>query len=508
MSSENEQVRKNLVFNILSLLANVGVGVFYTPYLVDSLGIIAYGIVPLALIINQYISVVTGSLTSALTRFYSIALQQNDKENASKYLSTSLLLMLGIVGILILPLWYFVENINIIFTIPNDLVDSSKWLFAFTIFSFYCSLFSSVFNITLYAFNRLDLLNIVKIIRVSGKLIFVFLLFTFLEVNIAYVGLANLATEILLLLYSIYVFYKFSKDKVNLKLNSFCITALKALAIMSFWVIIHQLGDTGLYRIDTVLVNMFWSSKESGILGAFTELGNYTIIIASVIGSLFGPLILNAYSQNDHELVKQITLDRSLSVGVLVGVLVGIIAGFSPIILKIWLNDTFVPYTNWLILKLLLIPFYAAAGVFAFAYRAWNKVRFPAVMTVILGGINFGLLYLLANFSDKNVEYINWMLLIGLVFGIAQSYFLNALYFAKLYEGTKKVVMINFLKILVVVLFSTFVGYVFNPLIIGWNSVLVLIAIAIIGFVLLLVSLFVALTRVQRIDIIKLVYKK
>ena len=74
------QVKKNLLFNIISLLVNVAIGILYTPYLVKSLGVVAYGVVPLALIINQYISVVTGSLTSALTRFYSIALQKGDKE--------------------------------------------------------------------------------------------------------------------------------------------------------------------------------------------------------------------------------------------------------------------------------------------------------------------------------------------------------------------------------------------------------------------------------------------
>lgn len=508
MSSENEQVRKNLVFNILSLLANIGIGIFYTPYLVNSLGLVAYGIIPLALIINQYISVVTGSLTSALTRFYSIALQKNDKENASKYLSTSLLLMSGIVGVLILPLWYFVEHIDQIFTIPSELLSSAKWLFTFTIFSFYCSLFSSVFNITLYAFNRLDLLNIVKIIRVTGKLIFVVLLFSMLDVNIAYVGLANLVTEAILLIYSIFVFYKFSQGRVNLTLKKFNRTALKAIGFMAFWVIVQQIGDTGLYRIDTVLVNMFWSSKESGILGAFTELGNYMIVIASVIGSLFGPLILMAYSNNDHEKVKQMTLDRSLSVGVLVAVMVGVIGGFSPIILKIWLNETFVDYDKWLILKLFLIPFYSAAGVFAFAARAWNKVRFPAIMTILLGVINFCVLFLVAWSANKEISYINWMLFIGLIFGIGQSYLLNGLYFAKIYKGTRKIVWYNFFKILILTFVIMSIGYMITPILFTMDNIVALILIAFIGLFLLLISMKITLTKRQRLAIINLVYKK
>src|SRR5690606_28178542 len=155
--------------------------------------------------------------------------------------------------------------------------------------------------------------------------------------------------------------------------------------------------------------------------------------ISTVIGSLFGPLILIAYANNRHEEVKQMTLDRSLSVGILVAVMSGVLAGFSPILLKIWLGEEFVEYNAWLILKLFLVPFYASAGVFSFAARAFNKVRFPAIMTVGFGFLNFSLLYGLAFFANQNLDYINWMLTVALIIGISQSYFLNGLYFSKFY---------------------------------------------------------------------------
>ncbi|MGG5578477.1 oligosaccharide flippase family protein [Myroides sp. C15-4] len=507
MASENGQVRKNLIFNVLSLVANIGVGVFYTPYLVKSLGLVAYGIIPLALIINQYISVVTGSLTSSLTRFYSIALQKNDKENASKYLSTSLLLMIGIVSVLVLPLWYFVEHIDQIFTIPSELLSEAKLLFTFTIFSFYCSLFSSVFNITLYAFNRLDLLNVTKIIRVTGKLIFVVLLFSMLDTNIAYVGLANLITEVALLIYSFFVFYKFSQGKVNLTLKKFNKSALKAIGFMAFWVIVQQLGDTGLYRIDTFIVNVFWSSKESGILGALTELGNYIMIIASVVGSLFGPLILIAYSKDEHAKVQEISLDNSLILGVLVSVLVGVLIGFSPFILKLWVGEEFVPFSNWLTLKLALIPFYSAAGVFAFASRAWNKVKFPALTTIVLGGINLGILYLLAKYSGNNQYYIDYMLGCALFLGILQSYFLNGLYFAKIYPGNRKNVFIIFLKISSVLIMVSLISSMCMNLINGLSLFVMIIAIFSLSILLLFFSIFFMLNKRQLNSLVSFVKK-
>lgn len=504
---ENNQVKKNLIFNILSLLANVAVGIFYTPFLVKNLGIVAYGIIPLALIVNQYIGVITDSLTSALTRFYSVALQKNEEEEASKYLSTSFIVVVGFVIFLSIPLFLIVNRIDEIFTIPSELIEDAKLLFTFTILSFFSSLMGSIFNITLYAYNRLDYLNTVKIVRVTFKLLFVIVLFNFLEVNIAYVGISNLLTEIIVLGISIYLFFSFTKGKVKLNLLKFNKTALYSIGGMAGWVILQQIGDTGLYRIDIILINIFWSSKESGILGAFTELGVYSMTIAAVFGSLFGPLILMAYSRNDHEAVKGMTLDRSLSVGIVVAVMVGILCGFSSIILKMWLGTEFAEYSDWLYFKLFLVPFYSAAGVFAFAARAWNKIRFVAIITVILGSVNFLLAYTIgANFNDS--EYtIKIILLIGLIFGVVQSYFLNGLYFSRIYQGTRKIVLVNFFKILFVLVIVTSISFFISNYISSYHHLLSFLFMGVTGLCSLIISVKLALTTNQLNDIISLVYQ-
>lgn len=78
------QISINIWSNIANLITNVIVGLYYTPYLVHQLGIAAYGVVPLALIINQYIGLVTGSLTTSFSRFYSVYLQQKNMKRLQK----------------------------------------------------------------------------------------------------------------------------------------------------------------------------------------------------------------------------------------------------------------------------------------------------------------------------------------------------------------------------------------------------------------------------------------
>lgn len=508
MVKESKQVKRNLVSNIVSLGINVVIGVLYTPYLVKILGIVAYGVVPLALIINQFISVVTGSLTGALTRFYTIALQKNDKEEASKYISTSLIIVFALVILLATPMYFIVVNIDKIFNIPYELVKSAKILFSFTLFSFAASLFSSVLNITLYAFNRLDYLNVIKIFRILFKFVFVVLLFTFLEKDIAYVGIANFISEIAILLFSIFIFKNFTKGTVKINFKLFDKTSLTALSIMASWVIVHQLGDTLLYRIDNIIVNRFWSTKESGILGTFTELGSYIMIIAGVIGSLFGPLILQAYGREDHATVKRMTLDRSISVGILVAVVVGIVAGFSPVILKIWLTEEIATFNIWLYIKLILIPFYAAASVFAFANRTWNKVKTPAIATLIFGITNFILVWIIAKYFNASDYAIPIILVVCSVFGIAQSYFLNGYVFSTLYEGTLQSVLYDSVKILIVMIAVATIGFYLNPFLLLINPIISILIIGIVAILSLVVSFKLVLTKEQAEAMVSIVYNK
>ena len=84
------QIRKNLITNVMCLIANVLVGLLYTPYLVKELGVVTYGVLPIALVVNQYIIILTDSLQSSVTRFYSLEYRQKNYKKASVYFSSAI----------------------------------------------------------------------------------------------------------------------------------------------------------------------------------------------------------------------------------------------------------------------------------------------------------------------------------------------------------------------------------------------------------------------------------
>ena len=439
------QTTINFYTNILALIANVFVGIYYTPYLVNSLGLAAYGILPIALIINQYISVATQTLTHAFTRFYSVSIQKTDYDEASKDISTSFAVVF-LISLLILPIAIWViDDVDELFQIPYGLESSARLLIGYSILSFILSLFSSLLNVTLYAINRLDLMNAMKIIRAVFKLVFVIILFEYIRIDVSLVGLSNLIIEILVLIISIYLFFRYKPAAVRISPSLFNKAILYSILGMSIWVLLQVCGDTLLYRTDNLIVNHFWGSEASGALGAVSEIGSYVTVIVNVIGSLFGPLILIAYARGNHKEVKSLFVEQSTIVGCISSVLAGIISGCGYIILKVWLGNGMEEYCWWLVLKMIVLPYYAAGGIMAFVYRSWNKVKFPAIGTLILGVMDISCLITICKcFYPHNALII---LIINTVFSICQCFILNAVAVSRIYKECKRNLAIIFIKI-------------------------------------------------------------
>ncbi len=436
VSEDQRQTKVNFYTNIIALLASVGVGLYYTPYLVDTLGLAAYGVLPLALIVNQYIMIATSTLTHSYTRFYSVALQRGEYENASKSISTSMYVVTIICACIVPVGVWIVHDADRLFTIPHELLASARRLFVFTILSLFVSLFSSLLNVTLYAINRLDLMNWIKISRTVLKLVAVVLLFRYAGVDISYVGLSGLIVEVSVLLASIWLFVHKKPSGVVLGLKYFDKAYLYAILGMSVWVLLQLGGDTLLYRTDALIVNRYWGVIASGVLGAITEIGNYVTVAVSVVGGLFGPLVLIAYSKGNHAEVKSLFVEQSTIVGCLTALICGIIAGAGSQVLGIWLQKELGVYQWWLFFKMIVLPFYASGGILALVYRSWNRVKFPAIGTLLLGVTDIAVMIVVCEWVKPESPLV--ILAINAFFGILQCYLLNVVSVLRIYSDCRQ----------------------------------------------------------------------
>jgi len=428
--SVKKQVTNNLVVNILSFLVNILIGIWITPYLVHSLGKVAYGLVPLTLVINRYIGVATTALTSSFTRFYVIALQQGKTNEAKKYFNTSFFSILAFTIFFIPVIYFFTIKINSFITIPNGLLKEARLLFSLTLGSFFISIFTSLLNTSLYAKNRLDVMNGLKIFRVVIRAVIIVSSFYFFGISLTYVGVANILAELAVVVASSYYFNLLTPE-INLQISFYDRTKLAAVLLMSFWVIMHQIGDVAIGSIDIYLLNRFKGVVVSGEVGAVSEWFGYVVGAVSLVSSLFGPLVLTAYAQGNNAQLIKICRFSLRFLTYLIAVIVGVLSGLSKPLLHIWLGSSFVHLSNIFIVKMLPLLFYLSVGDFFFVFRAWNHVKQPALFSWLLGVINVLVLLVLLKYFD--IQPIVVVAICGLFLAI-QSFGFAIVYFSRLYH--------------------------------------------------------------------------
>lgn len=451
------QIQKNFMTNMLSLCANLIVGIFYTPYLVKNIGIVAYGFIPLSLLLNQYINILANSLTRAITRFFSIEYKRNNFKKASVYLSSSIIFAIILAFVLIplcsIPIYY----IDKIFQIPTELVESAKVLFYLSVISFFVSVITNCINITIFADNRLDLINYVKILRSITKLLFNIVLFVAFDQNLLWVGTSYLLSEISATFLSIFVYKKTKSIEISFSLMNFELNVIKPIFSMIAWVALISFADTFLYKIDAVLVTNYFGLENTGMLGSMSEFGSYCISIASVFGSLFGPLILIAYSENRHEDVQRLTLNGGYVIGLLTCLMCGLVIGSSKDLLSIWLTPEIAEHNIWMIIKIAIIPFTTIGGIYATVYNYWNKVKWPAIISLIIA-IGYVLISIIVlNNGIGMVGFLLFNLFAVLLQGyVMNTYMLNKIY-PKLSHRLGKVLVKQTIFLLIISVITYFI---------------------------------------------------
>ena len=114
-----QQLPKNLIANILYFLINVAIGLYLVPYFISTLGVAAYGLIPLATSFTGYVGILVQSINTAVTRFLTIDLQRGDYPAANKTFSTAFFGLASVIALMI-PIVIIVSYfIPVIFNVPG-----------------------------------------------------------------------------------------------------------------------------------------------------------------------------------------------------------------------------------------------------------------------------------------------------------------------------------------------------------------------------------------------------
>lgn len=407
----NKQILKNILFNIINFVANVVIGLALTPYLIKKLGIAAYGLIPLAMFLSSYIGVLTQSLTASVNRFLINELQNNNITESNKVFNTALITMLIMVFFIFLVFLWPVINIESFITVPISYETEASTLFLLMLISVLVSLISSIFSVSMYANNRIDLMQCVNIVKNLTRLVSIVIMFGCQFFSLEVFGYSVLISEIVAL--SLYVNYWRTKTPyLNLNVRNFDYKKLKKISNISSWLIVDQIGTIVLSKSDLLIVNKNFGSSVSGKYAIVAQFSDLLRAMASLVGGVMGPVMMILHSQNNQKKMVELTSVFMIALSLILAIPIVLLCVFSKQILSLWVGDTFNDMSN--LMWLLILPLIINLGtVPLFSINiALNKVKIPSLSNLFFGILGLLIAFVCLKFSNLGYYSVG----IGFVF--------------------------------------------------------------------------------------------
>jgi len=385
----------NLAANLGHLGLSMAVGVLYVPFLVRHLGPAAYGLIPLASTLTSYMALITVGLNSAVGRSLTIALEQEDHEQANRIFNTSLWGSLALCAGLLIPVCLGLVFIESIVRLPPGFESDTRWLFAGIAAAFLLNELKTPFAVSPYCRNRFDLYHLLTTGEVLTRVGLVCLLFSVLSPAIQYVGGAILCGTMVSTLGAVWL-WRWLTPTLRINPRDFDWGVLKSLASTGGWVIVNQLGAFLYLGIDLLVANRLFSAELAGRYAAVLALPLLIRTLGATIGSVFQPTVIYYYARKDIDGLVTYLRRAVKCLGLMLALPIGLICAFSKPLLRLWLGPAFGELSPLLFLMASHLCVNMAINPLLGLQVTTDRMKVPGTATLLLGIANLGLALLLA----------------------------------------------------------------------------------------------------------------
>jgi membrane protein EpsK len=170
---------------------------------------------------------------------------------------------------------------------------------------------------------------------------------------------------------------------------------------MGVWLLVNHLGALLFLRVDIWVCNRFVSPEAAGDYAAVLQWSNLIRLTVTVLGGVIAPMIVIYYARSEIERLIQLSKLSVRIFSLVLAIPISVLCVFSPALLSIWLGDSFARL--WPLMVIMLCHLGINVGVTPLfnIQIAVNRVRWPGIVTLIMGIANLVLAIFLA-------RYIGW----------------------------------------------------------------------------------------------------
>ncbi len=417
---------------MLAFIINAGINFKLTPYIIDRLGTEAYGFIGLAFDFVNYAGILTLALNTMTGRFISVEYHRGNKKKAQTYINSILISNLFLSGILCVVAIFLIWKLEYVVNIPPELTTDVKITFSLVFINYILGICISVLNCAAYVKNRVDKTYVRNAISYILKLIITIALITAFDIKIFFISLTSVICTVYMGVAS-YIITKKLMPEIHFSLRDFSWEAVKNILSGGIWMSILSLSNLLLSGLNSFLANKLISVISTGYLSAAKTIPRYINMLSEQLSQTFSPRFTQLFSRGESD---QLITELKKSINIVSFILTVPIAGFIAFgsnFYALWLEN-YTPDEIALVQTLSVIitlPYLLNAYVYPLIQVnfALNKVKTPAIVTLIIGFINI-LIVLPFGFSGKlTLITLN---VFGSVLTVLRLIFFQPFYTAKL----------------------------------------------------------------------------
>ena len=395
MPDFKNEFSRNLISNSSYFLINILIGLLIVPFYIDILGLAAYAIIPLATSFTSYVILVLSSVFGAISRFLTIYIQRSDVPETTRIFNTSLFFTIGAILIFIpvavVIAWFAPDFFNI-----TELErESVFFLFLLVFFSAFMHACESPFSAVLASLNKIHYINYIKIFRLLMSTGIIVALLVSLTPSVYFIGVAYFCAAFCALLLTITLSRKVYK--IQIAFSYFSKKHLEEIASLALWILVEQIGTLLLLNLSLIIVIKILGAESGGeyaiVLVFFTLLWEITGLLTQVLS----PMYFTYYARGLFSLVKELSIVSVKGVGLVTALPIALICIFSQQLLTVWVGARFAHLSSLMWIFLVPLTMIVAFRPLVISFAAYNKVRLPAIITIISGILNLILAVLLTS---------------------------------------------------------------------------------------------------------------
>ena len=294
-SANNKRIAKNTLLLYFRMLLIMAVTLYTSRVVLATLGVEDFGIYNVIGGVVAMFSVISGSLSSAISRFITYELGRGNKERLKVIFSSSVVIQVCLALLICIlaelgGVWFLNNKMNI----PMERMDAANWVLQCSIVTFMINLISVPYNAAIIAHERMKAFAYVSILEAILKLAVVFVLYLSSFDKLATYAVLLVAVAIIIrLIYGYYCKKHFEECKFHFVYDK---SVLKDIGGFAGWNFIGSASGILRDQGGNIVINLFCGPAVNAARGIATQVQNAVYGFASNFMTALNPQITKNYA--------------------------------------------------------------------------------------------------------------------------------------------------------------------------------------------------------------------